>query len=287
MDNIAYEDALHHQLARIDWFAPWWQPWRDAGQRVAQRVLAGAPVHAALQAEANSMAAPADLRNAPTAMPSITFVAQSDLPEGVAYEAFIYRTGSVPTRQNLHDFFNGLVWLVFPRTKRRLNFLQASEIRASGVQTTRGPLRDALTLFDENAAIWPLASGTSTELLDALRAKQWQHACVHLRAHWPGGAPILVGHALLEKLVTPYKSITAHVFVTHMPAHPDAPPRLHHAALNALNDLDAATAQQLSAASLVPKPFTALPVLGVPHWWPANANAQFYDDLQVFRPPKP
>jgi Protein of unknown function (DUF3025) len=284
MNNAAHGDALHRQLASIDWLAPWWEPWRNVGQRVAQRVLAGAPVHAALQAEANSTATPAAMRNAPIASPNITFVAQSALPDGVAYEAFIYRTGSVPTRQNLHDFFNGLVWLVFPRTKRRLNFLQASEIHASGVQTTRGPLRDALTLFDENAAIWPLASAAPTELLDALRAKQWQHACVHLRAHWLGGAPILLGHALLEKLVTPYKSITAHVFVTHTLADCAAPLQLHHTALSAL---DAATAQQLSAASLVPKPFIALPVLGVPHWWPANAEAGFYDDVQVFRPPKP
>jgi hypothetical protein len=164
------------------------------------------------------------------------------------------------------------------------------------VQTTRGPLRDALTLFDENAAIWPLTNGASTALLDALRAKQWQHACVHLRAHWPGGAPILLGHALLEKLVTPYKSITAHVFVTHTPASltgeaaGQSAPEINTQSTTqsaALSTLDAITAQQLSATSLVPKPFIALPVLGVPHWWPANAEAGFYDDVQVFRPPKP
>jgi hypothetical protein len=41
------------------------------------------------------------------------FIPQEDLPEGVAYEAHISATGNVPTRENLHDFFNALVWLTF------------------------------------------------------------------------------------------------------------------------------------------------------------------------------
>jgi hypothetical protein len=27
-----------------------------------------------------------------------------------------------------------------------------------------------------------------------------------------------------------------------------------------------------------------LPVLGIPGWWPANENASFYDDREIFRP---
>jgi hypothetical protein len=248
------------QLAAIDWTAPWWQPWRAVGQRVAQRVMDGANVAQALNAE----------------HPIKPCVAQSNLPEGVAYEQFIYTSGSVPTRDNLHDFFNGLAWIVFPQTKQRLNQLQASEINAAGVRTTRGALRDALTLFDENAALWPLAQGASTQLIDALRNKQWQRACVDLRGDWADGAPVLFGHALLEKLVTPYKSITAHVFVVHKTMH-----------VSSLDHVDSLLASQLDASSLVPKPFIPLPVLGVPGWCKDNENAQFYEDTQVFRPPKP
>ncbi len=60
----------------------------------------------------------------------------------------------MPTRDNLHDFFNGLAWLHFPQAKRCLNELQAAEIdqRRRG-RPPRGPLRDALTLFDENGAV--------------------------------------------------------------------------------------------------------------------------------------
>ncbi len=261
---------LSAQLAAIDWSAPWWQPWRAVGRRVAQRVMDGASVAQALNAE----------------HPLKPCVAQSDLPEGVAYEQFIYTSGCVPTRDNLHDFFNGLAWIVFPQTKQRLNQLQAAEINAAGVRTTRGALRDALTLFDENAALWPLDQSATiqsmqqqpmtAQLIQALRNKQWQHACVDLRSHWAEGAPVVFGHALLEKLVTPYKSITAHVFVVHKAVH-----------LDMADDLDTLVANQLSISSLVPKPFIPLPVLGVPGWCKDNENPQFYEDTQVFRPPKP
>ena len=264
--------SLIDQLTRLDWSAPWWQPWRAAGQRVAQRVVAGARVHEALNADIDLQAKSQSPRVAPITNSNLRFAPQTSLPPHIAYEAFIYSSGMVPTRDNLHDFFNGLAWLVFPYIKRRLNQLQAAEINASGVRTTRGPLRDALTLFDENAALWPVNADASTQLLDALRAKQWHRACIDLRAHWPHNAPILLGHALLEKLATPYKSITAHVFIAQAAIN-----------LKAENDLDSRVASQLNAASLVPKPFLPLPVLGVPGWWAANENAAFYDDRQVFR----
>lgn len=270
---------MHAQLASMDWLAPWWKPWRAVGQRVAARVLAGARVCDALNAEQ----APAGVPPHSTPTACIQFVLQAALPEGVAYEAFIFESGQVPTRENLHDFFNGLAWLVFPHTKRRLNALQYGALATDGVQATRGALRDALTLFDENAAIWPCAPGsasdtaaaTSSLLLDALRAKLWQRACVDLRAHWPDNAPVLFGHALLEKLVSPYKSITAHVYITQQAIDNIA-----------IAGLDALVAAQLSPAELAPKPFIPLPVLGVPHWWAANADPAFYDDTQVFRAPR-
>jgi Protein of unknown function (DUF3025) len=290
MKNIVPVVNLHLQLAHIDWRAPWWNPWRAVGQQVAARVLAGARVCDALGSVQMALSGPPlspKLEGAPEASRSpptcIQFVPQTALPEGVAYETFIFESGQVPTRENLHDFFNGLAWLVFPHTKRRLNALQYGALATGGVQATRGALRDALTLFDENAAIWPCASGsvphsardTTSQLIDALRAKQWQRACVDLRAHWRGNVPVLFGHALLEKLVTPYKSITAHVFIAQSAT-----------IIIATADLDKTVAAQLSPATLDPKPFIPLPVLGVPLWCTANEDPAFYDDAQVFRAPQ-
>jgi hypothetical protein len=236
----------------VDWSRPWLGPWREPGVRVAQAIAAGAPCHEALNREP---AAP------------LRFVPQGDLPAGAAYEQFIFDTGAVPTRDNLHDFFNGLCWMRFPLTKKKLNQLQAAEIAADGVAPLRGPVRDALTVFDENAAFL-LAPPA---LWDALVERDWQRLFVGLRPLWPQAQLVLFGHALLEKLVSPRKPITAHVYR----AQP---------AINSIADLDAWVAQGLSADKLAAKPFTPLPVLGVPGWWPENENFSFYDDAFVFRP---
>ena len=197
------------------------------------------------------------------------FVAQSCLADGQAYEQFIFETGSVPTRDNLHDFFNGLCWLTFPQTKKKLNQLQAAQLAVAGVQKERGPVRDALTLFDENAAFLRAPQ----PLWDALLARDWRRLFVDLRPLWAEAQLVLFGHALLEKLVQPRKPITAHVY--------QAQP-----AMDSIADLDAWVAADLRAEKLAGKPFAPLPVLGVPGWWPGNADAAFYADASVFRPPK-
>ena len=197
----------------------------------------------------------------------VRFVDSSHLPTGQAYEQFIFDTQTVPTRNNLHDFFNGLCWLTFPQTKTKLNQLQAAQIAADGVQQTRGPVRDALTLFDENAAFLLAPQ----PLWDALIAKDWRQLFVELRPMWADAQLVLFGHALLEKLVYPRKPITAHVYI----ARP---------ATDSIADLDAWIAADITAEKLASKPFAPLPVLGVPGWWADNEKLSFYEDILVFRP---
>ena len=242
------------QLDGIDWHAPWLVPLRAVGQAVQQRVLVGCLV--------------ADALNSVGACP-VGFVRQAELPPGQAYEQYIFDTGQVPTRENLHDFFNGLVWLQFPYTKRRLTQLQAQALAADGVQAVRGPLRDALTVFDENGAVL----SAPPALWAALRARDWQALFVDLRPLWREARLVLFGHALLEKLVSPRKPTVAHVY--------QAP-----VAINSIASLDAWLAQAVQPGPWAAKPFTPLPVLGVPGWWPANEVPGFYGDAQVFRPPR-
>ena len=245
------------ELATIDWTAPWLIPYVAMGQSAAIQVAAGASNAEALNAAA------------PMPVPPVQFVPQSDLPAGEAYESYIFRSSGCPTREGLHDFFNGLVWLQFPQTKRRLNQLHVTQIAQTGIQPVRGPARDGLTVFDENAAFLQAPDA----LWEALAAKDWQRLFVDLRPLWARAHLVLFGHALMEKLVSPRKAITAHVYRAR-------------AATFSIANLDAWMAADLSAEKLACKPFAHLPVLGVPGWWAANEDPAFYADASVFRLPK-
>jgi Protein of unknown function (DUF3025) len=218
---------------------------------MAQRVLAGCPQPQALNG---------------SGLAPVRFVPQADLPEGQAYEDFIFSEGQVPTREGLHDFFNALCWMHFPRSKKRLNQLQAQEIAQQGVCQVRGPVRDAATVFDENVVLIQ----PSDELWEALTEHRWTDALVGLRHEWRQTRLWVFGHAALEKLVRPYKSITVHLW--------RVPGDVAH------EHIDAWLAQDLTAAKLATKPFSPLPVLGVPTWWSANEVPGFYADVRVFRP---
>ena len=252
-------------LALPDWSVPWLAPYRTGGDRAlcaaeaAQSVCAGLNLAATVSGAENESVSE-KLRQ------TVTFVSQSSLAPGVPYEQFIFDTRTVPTRDNLHDFFNGLVWLHFPHTKQRLNQLQARAIAAHGVQAHRGPLRDALTVFDENGAV--LCAPPA--LWAALRARDWMALFVGLRPRWSQARLVLVGHALLEKLVSPRKPMVAHVY-----QGPEA--------IDSIAILDAWLAGDICPQRWSDKPFVPLPVLGVPGWCAANEDAGFYADREVFR----
>jgi hypothetical protein len=245
----------------VDWQRPWLDPYRTLGQAACVRLESGGSVAQALDGLAASQ----------PIMPGIDamrFVPHGALPAGESYEVFIARTASVPTRDNLHDLFNGLVWLRFPQLKRRLNELHADDIARHGVQSERGAVRDALTLFDENAALWQ----APPVLAEALRRREWDALFISHRTMWTCSRPMLFGHALLEKLVHPRKAITAHLWL--MPDVADAA------------DAPSCFAAALTPALLAAKPYLPLPVLGVPGWWPPNVLPGFYDDAGVFRAPR-
>jgi hypothetical protein len=241
-------------MERVTWEAPWFLPWRQPGAEVETRLAAGTPLHDALNAWG-----PAPVR----------FVPQEQLPAGTAYEQFVFETRQCPVREGLHDFFNGLVWLRFPQAKTALNRLQAQEIARNGIGGRRGPVRDAITVFDENGALF----AAPPPLWDALRSRAWRRLFVELRPLWREARLLVFGHALLEKLIAPRKDLTAHVWCTQ-------------AALDSGAAADAWLAAQCSAERLAGKPFTPLPVLGVPGWCPESENFSFYDDSLVFRPGK-
>jgi hypothetical protein len=240
------------------WANPWHSPWQKTGLHILKSWQQQPDaLHTCLAAKQTNFIA----------------VPQTQLPSDEAYEAFIHRTHTVPTRNNAHDFFNGLCWLRFPQTKQQLNRLQAQAIQKEGVTAQRGALRDALTLFDENAALL-----CAPEVLwQALKRQDWQALFVTHRQAWKDAHLTLFGHALLEKLLKPYKGITAHVLCVPVPVD------IQDAGDAAL---DAWLSHHVHETEMQAKPFLPLPVLGVPGWWPANEEMGFYEDPQVFRPQK-
>ncbi|SPY07811.1 DUF3025 domain-containing protein [Oligella urethralis] len=199
------------------------------------------------------------------------FVPQAALPVGVAYESFIYDTDGVPTRDGPHDYFNALCWFLFTHSKSQLNRVQAAQIRQDGVYQQRGAVRDAITIIDENG----LLLACSDSLWEALAQKQWQRAFVALREEWQHSQAVIFGHALMEKLLKPYKGICAHVI--------RIPPPMGTLDLNVV---DRWLSAFLSADKLATKPYIPVPIFGIPGWHPQQQAAGFYEDKTVFRPPR-
>ena len=264
----------------MDWAQPWWQDYRALGQPIARRILSGEAVWQALNAHPAQMERTERTAQTAHADWSVSFVPQADLPPEQAYEAHIFQTHRVPTRCGAHDFFNGLIWQHWPQTKRVLNALQWAQIEKDGVQKTRGPLRDALTLLDENGALLIAPQA----IWDALVTRDWVTALHTHRSLWASARLYIVGHALLEQLLLfPRKSLTAHLWLP-TPAFQDMVSAIPHTA-GMRTALDAAWAQALASdGALAHKPFTPLPVMGTPGWVADNADAAYYADTAVFRP---
>lgn len=206
------------------------------------------------------------------------------------YEVRIYRDGEIPTRpDNFHDLFNALAWLAFPKTKALLNRMQyeammarRSEARQGTARMdagSRGTARDVLTLFDESGVI---VACSEPELEGLLRGFEWKTLFWTRRAE-VGRAMrfFLFGHAIHEKALRPYKSLTAKALV--FPVSRDfvgMPLDLQ------LAEADGRAADHLAQPGALgsTRVLAPLPILGVPGWEAANGHESFYDDVSVFRP---
>ena len=219
---------------------------------------------------------------------TLKFVSQNALPEGEAYERFIATTGNIPTRDNLHDLFNGSIWLTFPKTKALLNYYHILEIAKQGIGESRGRVRDTITVFDENGAILVTADPSIGQ---ALVDFDWQASLVEPRDKWDNpmqinkqsqAAVYIFGHALLEQLIQPRKPLCAHSIVINVSQDFFAlslSERITYLDNQVADYMD----KLLSQGDVIPRKLAPLPILGVPNFWAENVSAKFYDDSYVFR----
>ena len=209
----------------------------------------------------------------------VRFVPQTTPFAGADYERCIAETGEIPTRDNLHDRYNALVWLTFPKTKASLNRAQVAAMGSQVGSQVRGRQRDAFTLWDENLAVLVVPAGEAVAIRQNFARHDWQEIFVARREHWQQDWQVhLFGHALLEKLAAPFKAITAHLIVLESAEGDD---RVRSG--NDLTPIDRALVAHLQGFS-DPVAFLHLPVMGIPGWDPANYDPGFYSDTAVFRP---
>jgi len=184
------------------------------------------------------------------------------------YETHILNTGQVPTRADAwHDVLNALVWLRFPRFKSALNAAHGEAI-ALETDTRRGRRRDALTVLDESG-VWVISRDPA--LTEWLAGRAWRALFWEARARVEHDMCfVVVGHALLEKALEPYPSMTGKCLML----------------MSDSLDLDAADALAVTPLETVdtPRQLAPLPIQGIPDWDPANAQASYYANQAVFRP---
>jgi len=261
------------KMLNLKW--PYWQDYRELLQQLATD-QSGNPKLPDPDALNTTLASYIQQQ---TARP-MRFLAAESLP-GVAYEEHIFNSAEISTRQNSwHDLFNALVWARFPRSKEAMNAAHHAELQ-KGDGSDRGPVRDALTLFDECGVI---VIGDQIKPLEALANRNWQMLFCKQRELWQNHLRVFVlGHALLEKFLNPYKSITAQTLIFQAKAgYLQQDPAAQHEQLDSLLAGQVKTGLRLrSSAELSP-----LPLMGIPGWWPAELQDEdFYADENVFRSP--
>lgn len=216
----------------------------------------------------------------------VEFVAQEKYEvDNRSYEQIIFETKSVPTRPNWHDFFNGLIWSQFPKTKHYFNRQHMAEIELQG-NTQRSPTRDRLTHFDECGIV---LFTTKKQVATQLQNHQWNELFVQNSANWHQQTlAVIFGHALWEMLLAPFIGLTAKATVIEISDSEMLNLRKCQSTAQFYVICDGLLIEHLKSKQLVTtkKPWLPLPVLGIPQWSPFKQSDSFYSNTKYFMPKK-
>jgi hypothetical protein len=210
----------------------------------------------------------------------LRFVSSERLPAKINYEQHIFESGEVSTRSGVyHDLFNALVWSRYPLLKAAMNAVHCQEL-AGGQKENRSRRRDALTLFDECGVV---IVSTKLHRLEQLAQHQWQQVFCQNPGEWAEAIQVfVVGHALLEKHLQPYKGITAQALLVRAEA---LPPRKEREAT--ITAIDRVLASALTGETMLTSThdLSAVPLAGIPGWPQRQLTGEeYYADREVFRP---
>lgn len=195
------------------------------------------------------------------------------------YESKIYLTGQIQTRTgNWHDFFNALVWKIFPRTKSLLNQLHfhVQSFESKNNLKNRSAIRDVATLFDESGVI---VICSQKQLIQLLENFEWKELFWKKRKDVLSSMRFIVfGHGLYEKALNPYTGMTGKgiVFTVEQAF-------FSKALSDQLYLADIMLESFLSQAVLSSNDLTPVPLLGYPDWIIDNRHEKYYDNKMYFR----
>jgi len=208
----------------------------------------------------------------------ITPVCQSSVIETFAdqYEPRVYLKKELQTRtENWHDFFNAMVWMSFPETKKTLNSLHFKAASNRDVGTNRSTLENRITQFDECGAI---IISNNKILLELIQKHQWKELFLEHKESFENDIKCVVfGHAIFEKALAPYIGMTCHCILVE-----------DKKLLKDIQEYSYANLDQYLArlwkheiATSTPR-FNAFPILGIPDYW-SDQSTKFYSNENYFR----
>jgi len=173
---------------------------------------------------------------------------------------------------NLHDTVNALVWHTFPAAKRAISETHVA-LGAAATANGRPRRRDILTLFDEAGA---LIISQRDDLRALHEAHEWKRLFVDHRTDFIRDCRvILFGHGTLEQLASnPHRGLTVKALWLPLAAEASA------------DAIDELLARGIASGTLLAasERRLALPILGVPGWFPESEAPDCYGDIDVFRP---
>lgn len=192
------------------------------------------------------------------------------------YEPRVFLKKELQTRtQNWHDFFNAMVWLNFPKTKKTLNNLHYAESTKRPKGSNRSTLENRITQFDECGAV---IISNNAHLLELIKQHQWQTLFIEYRDQFKDNIHIVVfGHAIFEKAITPYIGMTCHCLLLENES------LLKQTQTGDYTQLDEYLADQWNKEiAYNPVRFSAFPILGTPDYWQDQSD-EFYRNKNYFR----
>ena len=209
----------------------------------------------------------------------ITPVAQSTVIESFEdqYEPRVYLKKELQTRtENWHDFFNAMIWMRFPNTKKTLNSLHFNTASNREIGSNRSTLENRITQFDECGAVIITSNKT---LLELIRKHQWKELFIKHKDSFESEIKCVVfGHAIFEKALTPYIGMTCHCLLIEDSRLLQEVQEANYTSL----DLYLAELWEHTISTNIGR-FNAFPVLGIPGYW-SDQSDSFYKNEQYFRP---